>query len=52
MARCPVCNCDPDEIEKAKDLLDAILAPPTHPSLETAECLNCGLIEDCRCLPQ
>ena len=52
MARCPMCNCDPDEIEQAKNLLDAILAPPTLQSVEEAGCPNCGLLEDCRCLPQ
>ena len=52
MARCPMCNCDPEEIEQAKNLLDAILAPPPLQLLEAAECTICGLLDDCRCLPQ
>lgn len=52
MARCPICNCDPDEIEEAKSLLDVILAPPILQSLEAIVCPNCGLLEDCQCLAQ
>ena len=49
MARCPMCDCDPDEIEQAKNLLDAILVPPILQSLEAMACPNCGLFENCHC---
>lgn len=52
MARCPFCNCDPDEIEQAKILLDGIIAPPILPSLEELACPNCGLRDECQCLRQ
>jgi hypothetical protein len=52
MARCPLCNCDPDEIEQAKILLDGIIAPPILPSLEDPACPNCGLRDECQCLRQ